>query len=80
MARTLAEAVGREELEGVEEDVSWRDFRERVEQLKREGLPVDRTGARLDRVEADMATVKQELATIREAVLSLAEQGSREED
>ena len=80
MARTLAEAVGRDESRSVEEDQAWREFREKVERMKREGLPVDRTPARLDRIEADMATLKQELAAIREAVLSLVEQGSREED
>ncbi len=80
MARTLAEAVGREEPQSVEEDQAWREFREKVARLKREGLPVDKTPARLDRIEADMATLKQEVATIREAVLSLVEQGSREED
>ena len=79
MARTLAGAVGGEEPQSVEEDQAWREFREKVERMKREGLPVDRTPARLDRIEADMATLKQELATLREAVLSLVEQGSREE-
>ena len=80
MARTLAEAGGRDELEGVEEDPAWREFREKVEQLKREGPPVNKTAVRLGRIEADMATVKQELGTIRQAVLSLVEQGSREEE
>ena len=80
MARTLAEAVSREELQSVEEDAAWRDLRERVEQLKREGPPVNKTAERLGRIEADMATVKQELATIRQAVLSMVEQAPREED
>jgi hypothetical protein len=79
MARTLAEAVGREEPRP-DEDPVIRKIREWTERMQREGLPADRTPARLDRIEADIATLKQELVAIREAVLSLAEQGSREEE
>ena len=79
MARTLAEAVSQNEIENDWERLA-RVVGQKAEQWDRQGLLVNRTAVRLGRIEAEMATVKQELATIREAVLSLAEQGSREED
>ena len=84
MARTLAEAVGREELEAVEGrltglirqntdrlddiDVKLGRVDGRLRALEENGIRME---GRLDRMEADITTMKQNLDTTMEGVKSL---------
>ncbi|MDE0195803.1 MAG: hypothetical protein OXI50_03100 [Gammaproteobacteria bacterium] len=86
MARTLAEALSREELNADGERIA-RMMREKTERLIRQGPPEHENAVRLSRIEADMAAIREDITTlqhdmgtIRQAVLFLVERACLEGD